>query len=314
MTVERVSHICLNCKKEGNLRCNRCKAAFYCSKECQVQDWKSHKAICNASKKDSDSKESQELIKFCDKNSEKFVPVNNDANKVWDQGSKYYLQKKYELTAEAYVHSIYLDSTMTLRCKRGDNAMNQLYKHLLDVSSNPEDNEKINSKFLDNPFAGILYLYSYCKAYTGEDGFLVCFTRLAEKYPDNGYVHLCRGRVFGEMTSLLRQKDAMKESRVTLKTSVDCLERAYDWFSKMTFTSVNEGNEEKKSCYLLPIIYELAFAYRDIGRIADSIKWYNRFMDEAPKDHHAVGKAKSALQFLEKAKAHFGDVYVPSEN
>jgi len=93
MTVERVSHICLNCKKEGNLRCNRCKAAFYCSKECQVQDWKSHKAICNASKKDSDSKESQELIKFCDKNSEKFVPVNNDANKVWDQGSKYYLQK-----------------------------------------------------------------------------------------------------------------------------------------------------------------------------------------------------------------------------
>jgi len=29
MTVEKVTHICLNCKKEGNLRCNRCKAAFY---------------------------------------------------------------------------------------------------------------------------------------------------------------------------------------------------------------------------------------------------------------------------------------------
>jgi len=312
MTVETITHTCLNCKKEGNLRCNRCKAAYYCSKECQVQDWKSHKAICNASKKDSDSKENQALINFCYKNNEKFVPVSDDASKVWDQGSKYYLQKEYELCAEAYVHAIYLDSTMNLRCKRGDNALNQLYKRLLDVSSDPDDNNKINSNFLNNPFAGILYLYSFCKTYTGEDGFLVCFTKLAEKYSDNGYVHLTRGRAFGEMTALLRQKEAMKESRVTLKTQVDCLERAYDWFNKLTFKSVKDGVEETKKCYLLPIIYELGFAYRDIGRIADSIKWYNRFIAEAPRNHHALGKAKSAVEFLGKARAHFGDVYEPN--
>jgi len=34
-------------KRVGKLKsCTRCKAAFYCSKECQVKDWPSHKKIC----------------------------------------------------------------------------------------------------------------------------------------------------------------------------------------------------------------------------------------------------------------------------
>ncbi|KAG0242952.1 hypothetical protein BGW41_003117 [Actinomortierella wolfii] len=39
-----------NCKVRetaNNLRCSRCKYAWYCSKECQVADWKSHKAECD---------------------------------------------------------------------------------------------------------------------------------------------------------------------------------------------------------------------------------------------------------------------------
>jgi hypothetical protein len=30
------------------MKCNRCKLAYYCSKECQVTDWKSHKKTCEA--------------------------------------------------------------------------------------------------------------------------------------------------------------------------------------------------------------------------------------------------------------------------
>jgi hypothetical protein len=30
------------------MKCQRCKAAYYCSKECQVADWKNHKKRCKA--------------------------------------------------------------------------------------------------------------------------------------------------------------------------------------------------------------------------------------------------------------------------
>lgn len=31
-------------------RCGRCKTAFYCSRECQAQDWPSHKKTCGRGK------------------------------------------------------------------------------------------------------------------------------------------------------------------------------------------------------------------------------------------------------------------------
>jgi len=37
---------CSVCNVAANLRCGRCKKAAYCSKECQVGDWRSHKVIC----------------------------------------------------------------------------------------------------------------------------------------------------------------------------------------------------------------------------------------------------------------------------
>ena len=45
---------CRNCNKmdcsldfqNSLMRCSRCKGAFYCSRECQVADWKRHKPIC----------------------------------------------------------------------------------------------------------------------------------------------------------------------------------------------------------------------------------------------------------------------------
>jgi hypothetical protein len=46
---------CRNCEKTETqmdnallMKCQRCKIAYYCSKECQVADWKSHKKVCKA--------------------------------------------------------------------------------------------------------------------------------------------------------------------------------------------------------------------------------------------------------------------------
>jgi hypothetical protein len=37
---------CSVCKSAAELRCGRCKKANYCSKECQVSDWRAHKITC----------------------------------------------------------------------------------------------------------------------------------------------------------------------------------------------------------------------------------------------------------------------------
>jgi hypothetical protein len=46
---------CCHCKKRETqmdnaklMKCQRCKITYYCSKECQVADWKGHKKICKA--------------------------------------------------------------------------------------------------------------------------------------------------------------------------------------------------------------------------------------------------------------------------
>ena len=42
--------MCKTCLKENVklLNCGRCKSVFYCSKDCQKKDWKSHKAVCSS--------------------------------------------------------------------------------------------------------------------------------------------------------------------------------------------------------------------------------------------------------------------------
>lgn len=50
--IASATDVCQSCKKGGAAvtlsRCSRCKAAWYCSRECQTADWKEHKKSCNA--------------------------------------------------------------------------------------------------------------------------------------------------------------------------------------------------------------------------------------------------------------------------
>lgn len=39
--------ICNKCGKDAIKKCGRCKSVYYCSRECQVEDWKTHKPICD---------------------------------------------------------------------------------------------------------------------------------------------------------------------------------------------------------------------------------------------------------------------------
>ena len=41
--------ICKVCGKVARQKCGRCVSVRYCSRECQVQDWKTHKPVCGGS-------------------------------------------------------------------------------------------------------------------------------------------------------------------------------------------------------------------------------------------------------------------------
>lgn len=43
----KTKETCAKCDKVGKMQlCGRCGSASYCSRECQVADWKAHKSVC----------------------------------------------------------------------------------------------------------------------------------------------------------------------------------------------------------------------------------------------------------------------------
>lgn len=67
-----IDRICRYCQKSDHsidfqkslMQCSRCKFAYYCSRECQVKDWKNHKKICVKSDDRLDEK-SMDVLRSC---------------------------------------------------------------------------------------------------------------------------------------------------------------------------------------------------------------------------------------------------------
>ena len=57
-----MSNLCVICKKDATKRCVKCLKSWYCSRECQVADWKSHKKECNKSKEKAEMEDPTKLI------------------------------------------------------------------------------------------------------------------------------------------------------------------------------------------------------------------------------------------------------------
>lgn len=41
---------CINCGVTTEYRCARCQDAFFCSRECQRQDWRDHRTLCRTTR------------------------------------------------------------------------------------------------------------------------------------------------------------------------------------------------------------------------------------------------------------------------
>ena len=76
--------ICCFCHlKYGSYKCSNCKSMYYCSKECQVADWKQHKSFCKKFPKDIKKILNEYIIYFrkhVDANKNQILYELHDAN------------------------------------------------------------------------------------------------------------------------------------------------------------------------------------------------------------------------------------------
>jgi hypothetical protein len=94
--------ICRHCGKiEAHMdsallmKCQRCKVTYYCSKECQVVDWKSHKKMCNSAL-EVNGNASRSTIKTSDTTMRAFVQSNyfNIVKEVYKKTQEYNVPKR----------------------------------------------------------------------------------------------------------------------------------------------------------------------------------------------------------------------------
>jgi hypothetical protein len=101
-------HMCGHCKKRETMngsklmKCQRCKVIYYCSKECQVADWKGHKKLCTEI---SSNTVSRSTLKTSLSTMRAFVSSNyhDIAKEVYKKTQEYNVPKK-ELLLEINFH------------------------------------------------------------------------------------------------------------------------------------------------------------------------------------------------------------------
>ena len=84
---------CANCGKDATNRCSRCKSEWYCSKECQIKRWKTHKELCKTLselfKEDKKEKDKiNELIKESDKKNELIKEIKESKKEETEKEKK----------------------------------------------------------------------------------------------------------------------------------------------------------------------------------------------------------------------------------
>jgi len=62
MPDDMTAPICVVCHAEAEQRCSRCHSEWYCSRQCQVKDWKRHKSMCTVIAENGKAEEKTPMI------------------------------------------------------------------------------------------------------------------------------------------------------------------------------------------------------------------------------------------------------------
>ena len=109
------SKICTYCKEDGgDFQCSKCKVSFYCSRDCQVADWKQHKIKCKDKGNQKEEKNNDCNNKFDDSNKKvddsKKITSEKSIVEEKDKSSRYCLNCLKELQ-----HSLCCSRCLTAR-------------------------------------------------------------------------------------------------------------------------------------------------------------------------------------------------------
>merc|ERR1712225_133951 len=62
MPEDMTAPVCVVCHAEAEMRCSRCHSEWYCSRQCQVKDWKRHKSMCTVIMENGKAEEKAPMI------------------------------------------------------------------------------------------------------------------------------------------------------------------------------------------------------------------------------------------------------------
>jgi len=89
------------CESAGHHCCSKCKVQFYCSRDCQLADWKKHKEICSQIIKTNDSKVPKKRQQQRLAPATILPPSSNDYMLIYSYAKDFFFQRELR-AAEQY--------------------------------------------------------------------------------------------------------------------------------------------------------------------------------------------------------------------